>query len=201
MNNGITGGQGFVTELFVTERPLTQDEAEALESAGTPKRPDPASQPCGNDAYSRLKPGQTCRDCYGRLFVRLDYDKCRSDWALVTDVPDKVGFDSQDLSPPRPPIVSGFLAYFPDAIAAVARVSHKGNEKHNPGEPLHWSRGKSSDHGDCAVRHMMTPDAIDPDSGEMERAHAAWRILADLQLAEEKRLIAAGIKPLSGVTT
>ena len=103
MNNGITGGQGFVTELFVTERPLTQDEAEALESAGTPKRPDPASQPCGNDAYSRLKPGQTCRDCYGRLFVRLDYDKCRSDWALVTDVPDKGGFDSQDLSPPRPP--------------------------------------------------------------------------------------------------
>jgi hypothetical protein len=98
------------------------------------------------------------------------------------------------------PIASGVLAYFPDAIAAVARVSKRGNDKHNPGEPLHWSRGKSSDHGDCAVRHMLTPDAIDPDSGEMERAHAAWRLLADLQLAEEKRLVAAGIKPLSGVT-
>jgi len=99
------------------------------------------------------------------------------------------------------PVQKGVLAYFPDAIAAVARVSFKGNEKHNPGEPLHWSREKSSDHGDCAVRHMLTPDAIDPDSGEQERAHAAWRILADLQLAEEKRLVAAGIKPLSGVTT
>ena len=99
------------------------------------------------------------------------------------------------------PVHTGAMLYFPDALAAISRVSKKGNDKHNPGEPLRWSRHKSTDQSDCVARHMLTPDAIDSDSGEQERAHAAWRILADLQLAEEKRLIAAGIKPLSGVVT
>ena len=99
------------------------------------------------------------------------------------------------------PVIAGALQYFPDAIAAIARVSVKGNEKHNPGEPLHWSRGKSNDHLNCVGRHIMRPEVIDSDSGEIELAHGAWRALAALQLAEEKRLLAAGIKPLSGVVT
>ncbi len=86
------------------------------------------------------------------------------------------------------PIYSGVLKYFPDAIAAVSRVSKAGNDKHNPGEPLHWSRGKSNDHLDCVTRHIITPEETDPDSGEIHLAHAAWRVLAALQLAEEKRL-------------
>lgn len=98
------------------------------------------------------------------------------------------------------PIDAGCIRYFPDALAAIARVSAKGNEKHNPGEPLHWSRDKSNDHAECVTRHRLTPDAIDPESNETHRAHAAWRLMADLQIAEEKRLIAARIKPLSGVT-
>lgn len=99
------------------------------------------------------------------------------------------------------PIHTGVMLYFPDALAAIARVSKAGNDKHNPGEPLHWSREKSSDHSDCAGRHMLTPDRFDPDTGQTERAQIAWRTLADLQIAEERRLIAAGIKPLSGVIT
>lgn len=99
------------------------------------------------------------------------------------------------------PVHTGVMLYFPDALAAVARVSKKGNDKHNPGEPLHWARGKSMDQSDCVARHMLTPEATDPDSGEPERAHAAWRVLADLQIAEEKRLVAAGIMPLSGITS
>ena|ERR1035437_9987531 len=98
------------------------------------------------------------------------------------------------------PVASGVLAYFPDALAAVARVSKKGNDKHNPGEPLHWAREKSTDHLDCAARHLLTPYVRDLDSFEYELAHAAWRLLAQLQLAEEEYLIATGIKPLSGVT-
>ena len=90
--------------------------------------------------------------------------------------------------------------YFPDAIAAVARHSKKANEKHNPGEPMHWARGKSTDHLDCAVRHLMTPDRVDADTGEIELVGAAWRCLAALQLREEDRLRAVGIRPLSGVT-
>jgi hypothetical protein len=83
------------------------------------------------------------------------------------------------------PLYSGLLQYFPRALAAVARVSHKGNEKHNPGQPLHWSRGKSADHEDCVVRHMVTPYNVDTD-GELHIAHAAWRALAACEIALEK---------------
>lgn len=97
------------------------------------------------------------------------------------------------------PLHTGCLLYFPDALMAVARLSKKGNDKHNPGEPLHWARGKSMDQSDCVSRHSLTPDMIDPETGEQERVALAWRALADLQLAEEKRLVAAGIRPLSGM--
>ena len=85
------------------------------------------------------------------------------------------------------PMWSGVLRYFPDAIEAVARLSFKANSKHNPGEPLHWARGKSADHADCAVRHLVTPDEIDPETEETHAAAAAWRALALLQEIEEKR--------------
>lgn len=99
------------------------------------------------------------------------------------------------------PLHDGVLLYFPDALAAIARVSKAGNDKHNPGQPLHWSRGKSNDHANCAARHSLTPADIDPESGEVEAAHGAWRALATLQLLEEKRLAAAGIMPYSGITS
>lgn len=98
------------------------------------------------------------------------------------------------------PIHSGVLMYFPDALAAVSRVSKAGNDKHNPGEPLHWERGKSTDQMDCATRHSLTPEQVDPETGEIELAAQAWRVLAELQLAEERRLHAAGILPYSRVT-
>jgi len=85
------------------------------------------------------------------------------------------------------PVYSGVLAYFPDALMTIARVSKAGNDKHNPGQPLHWSRGKSNDHLDCVARHLLTPFVVDPDSGEEHLAHAAWRILAALQIREEER--------------
>lgn len=97
------------------------------------------------------------------------------------------------------PVQTVMAEYFPDALVAVSRVAKAGNDKHNPGEPLHWAREKSSDHLNCAVRHLMTPDSLDPDTGGIELANAAWRVLAALQLREEKRLVAAGIRPLSGI--
>jgi hypothetical protein len=86
------------------------------------------------------------------------------------------------------PITTGLLDYFPLASAAVARISKKGNDKHNPGQPLHWARDKSQDHRDCITRHLIDYDAIDPDSGELHAAGMAWRALAVLELLEEKRL-------------
>ena len=53
------------------------------------------------------------------------------------------------------PLFSGCIAYFSAALAGVARHSKRGNDKHNPGQPLHWSRGKSNDHADCVARHLL----------------------------------------------
>jgi len=87
------------------------------------------------------------------------------------------------------PIFSGVIAYFPLALAAVARVSKRGNDKHNPGQPMHWAREKSTDHEDCIARHLIDVNTLDPKTGEYEDAMAlAWRALAKLQLLEEKRL-------------
>ncbi len=85
------------------------------------------------------------------------------------------------------PIFSGVLRYFPLALAAVSRVSKAGNDKHNPGEPLHWSREKSTDHGDCIVRHQIEFDKIDEETGEYHAAAVAWRALAQLELLEEAK--------------
>lgn len=78
------------------------------------------------------------------------------------------------------PIVTGAIDYFPLAVAEIARVSMAGNEQHNPGKPLHWNRGKSSDHADCIVRHLVERGTIDTD-GQRHTAKVAWRALALLQ--------------------
>lgn len=101
----------------------------------------------------------------------------------------------------RQPIASGVLDYFPAAIAAVAEHSFIGNEKHNPGEPLHWAIGKSMDHADCIARHLI-------ERGEFEEltlgdktyrvrhsAALAWRALALLQ----EELVAEGFDHGRGV--
>jgi len=84
----------------------------------------------------------------------------------------------------RTPIYSGCLTYFPDAIAEIARLSYAANEQHNPGEPMHWAREKSSDHPDCLMRHLMEAGTIDTD-GQRHTAKVAWRALAMLQLELE----------------
>ena len=95
------------------------------------------------------------------------------------------------------PIVAGCLDYFPDALLAVAELSVYGNEKHNPGQPLHWSKDKSNDHADCAVRHLMERGKWDLTYGETKPVRhstaAAWRALANLQIEIENERAA---KPL-----
>lgn len=82
------------------------------------------------------------------------------------------------------PIMTGFVDYFPAAVAEVAHVSYLGNQKHNPGQELHWSRGKSNDHADCAMRHLVERGTRDG-AGVRHLAQAAWRVLAALQLELE----------------
>ena len=78
------------------------------------------------------------------------------------------------------PITTGVLDYFPAALAEVARLSKKANDQHNPGEPLHWAREKSTDHADCIVRHLIERGSVDTD-GMRHTAKVAWRALALLQ--------------------
>lgn len=78
------------------------------------------------------------------------------------------------------PVYSGVLRYFPDALLEVARCSWVGNEQHNPGEPLHWDRAKSTDEADALVRHLLDAGTVDTD-GIRHTAKVAWRALALLQ--------------------
>jgi hypothetical protein len=78
------------------------------------------------------------------------------------------------------PIATGLLDYFPDALAAVAHLSWRGNQQHNPGQPLHWNRAKSSDHADTLARHFLERGTLDTD-GIRHSAKVAWRALALLQ--------------------
>jgi hypothetical protein len=89
----------------------------------------------------------------------------------------------------RLPITTGVIDYFPRALAAVAEISRIGNEKHNPGEPLHWAKEKSTDHADCIARHLIDRGKFAAD-GSRESAALAWRALALLEIeleAEEQK--------------
>ncbi len=89
------------------------------------------------------------------------------------------------------PVFSGFMQYFPDAMLAVAEHSRKANDKHNPGEPLHWSKDKSKDHADCIARHLLdigpTWDERDPELGSLHATALAWRAMALLQTVLERQ--------------
>lgn len=89
------------------------------------------------------------------------------------------------------PMYEGFLKYFPDAVFAVARLSFISNEKHNPGEPLHWAKGKSTDEPDCIMRHLVDQGIVDPDDGAVHEVKLAWRGMANLQRFIDKNGIAA----------
>ena len=90
------------------------------------------------------------------------------------------------------PLATGLLDYFPDALAAVANVSRVANEQHNPGELMHWARGKSTDHPDCLLRHLIDRGTFDTD-GLAHSAKVAWRALALLQEEIEVAKVAAGM--------
>ena len=90
------------------------------------------------------------------------------------------------------PIASGVIDYFPDALAAVAYCSYIANQQHNPGEEMHWARGKSTDHADCLVRHFVDRGKVDNDKIR-HSAKVAWRALALLQQEIEDEKIAAGM--------
>jgi hypothetical protein len=103
-----------------------------------------------------------------RMATQEDFDKLDKLTAkLPTDAAERKAI----------PIYSGFIKYFPLAIAEVAKLSRKGNDQHNPGQPLHWDRSKSGDEKDAMLRHIIDEDWT----------HVAWRALANLQKELENK--------------
>lgn len=78
------------------------------------------------------------------------------------------------------PMADGLLDYFPNALAEIARHSKLAGDKHHPGEPLHWERGKSTDHRNKIMKHLVDSGKKDG-QGNRHSAALAWRALALLQ--------------------
>lgn len=89
----------------------------------------------------------------------------------------------------KSPIYRGALSYFPLAISAVASVSEFGARKYA------WKGWEGVDDGfnrysDALVRHLAYEgegEILDPDSGLLHAAHAAWNSLARLELLIKER--------------
>ena len=84
-------------------------------------------------------------------------------------------------------LFDGFIAYFPNAMAEVAKLSYASTQQHHPDQPMHWDRGKSLDHLNKIGRHMIDAGKLD-DKGQRHSAALAWRAMAHLQEELERDL-------------
>lgn len=94
-------------------------------------------------------------------------------------------------------LARGCYAYFPAALAGVARHSFKAGAKHTGGELVH-NRWKSDDAEDCVERHMMDIRDLEAHAARneltaaiaqalMDEANAlAWRAMEVSQKIHEK---------------
>jgi hypothetical protein len=99
----------------------------------------------------------------------------------INDTPDRnVSLPDDDERRREFPMADGLLDYFPNALAEVARHSKLAGDKHHPGEPLHWERGKSTDHRNKIMRHLVDSGKRDAE-GNRHSTGLAWRALALLQ--------------------
>lgn len=135
----------------------------------------------------------------------LKYDEKQGGW-LWSDgslvFPEKATLPTDSAKRKDYPLHAGCLRYFPAALAGVAHISKLGNDKHNPGEELHHARGKSMDHGDCILRHMIDLDGLLASGASKEAvltevSSIAWRALALSQQLHEQygAPLAPGAKP------
>lgn len=124
-----------------------------------------------------------CCNCNGAGFVPEKREDLTPERILELQKlakPKEVGIPTDRQARKDRPIARGVLDYFPDALAEVAYVSFIGNEQHNPGQPMHWSKHLSSDEADALVRHLLERGKVDTD-GCRHSAKVAWRALALLQ--------------------
>jgi hypothetical protein len=83
------------------------------------------------------------------------------------------------------PMVGLMIAGFPRALYAVAEVTTYGAQKYAPGNWVHVVN-KEQRYTDALYRHLLKAAAgerCDPESGLPHLAHAAWNILALLEMS------------------
>ncbi len=94
------------------------------------------------------------------------------------------GLPTEDAARKELQLWTFLMEYFPDAWLAVVNVAIQGNKQHNPGQPLHWARGKSTDQMNTSFRHMWDYGrGVKRDTdGQYHLAKSIWRQMAQLQL-------------------
>lgn len=83
----------------------------------------------------------------------------------------------------KSPMWRGLMNYFPRALSAVADVSGFGSKKYAWGGWAHVPDGLNR-YNDAMLRHLAAEargETVDPESGLLHAAHAAWGALARLE--------------------
>lgn len=116
----------------------------------------------------------------GRVFRADGFSPSGTGNATYANPGGPLSLPDEDAARREFPMFDGLMAYFPNALAYVAMVSKIGNEQHNAGQPLHWARGKSTDHENKIMRHLADVGRKDG-RGVRHSGSLAWRALANLQ--------------------
>ena len=115
------------------------------------------------------------------------YQKCKPLLDAIQQEEDPDGLNQHapgaklDAGKPRPWLV---LGGFRSALMEVAKVGTLGAVKYSD-HGWRSVRGAEQRYLDAALRHLLAPEALDPESGLPHLAHAAWNVLAVLELQLE----------------
>lgn len=186
----LRGEAPFASHLLYTQPGVLRDEDKTERALGIAAGLDWGDGADLVAVYADLGFSSGMREGVDRAHVRgtpVEVRYIRRGEATTASKADSMSLPTDSKARKDTPIMSGCIDYFEAALAEVARVSKAGNDKHNPGQPMHWARGKSSDHADCLLRHLIDRGRCDPDDGMLHTAKVAWRALALLQLELEAR--------------
>jgi hypothetical protein len=93
----------------------------------------------------------------------------------------------------KSPLWQGVLQYFPRALLEVGAISRYGAEKYKlTYNDINWARveGGRERYSDALARHItgeFIDGPVDPESGMLHAAMAAWNALARLELILKER--------------
>lgn len=92
---------------------------------------------------------------------------------------------------------TGFVKYFPDAMAACAQLSFLANRQHNGDGEMRWAKDKSKDELDALMRHMIDDLGMTKRDAEgvMHAVKIAWRGMANLQRLADSGINIFAVEP------